>query len=271
VNIISVDVGWKEKTKRNAVAIAKPGKQIYFVASGLGDSDLIGLVRDHAQPRSLVLLDVPIEGCENLSGPRRPVEGALQHYVSLYPASMAGVRGLRLKEKLIQAMPEGIRANVVIQETYPHAVYKFLWVAKQKGKLESVQSGVWQRVLDGSFTPLVSPPKYKGNITHDKRLKGMGELYNLLTEHLRLSFLPPLILPDRSLGCSRLEFLADGYDACLGAVVGLYCVSHSPYVWVAGDQSRGEILLLADMWLKEQLERGGIEMRRLKMLWLTGK
>ena len=134
MNIISVDVGWREKTKRNAVAIAKPRKQIYFVASGLGDSDLVSLVRDYAEPESLVLLDVPIEGCENLREPRRPVESVLQHYVSLYPASMAGMRGVKLKKKLLQAMPEGIRTSVVIQEIYPHAVYKFLWVATAEGQ-----------------------------------------------------------------------------------------------------------------------------------------
>ena len=263
MNIISADVGWREKTKRNTVAMAKPRKQIYFVASGLGDSGLVSLVRDHAEPGSLVLLDVPIEGCENLREPRRPVESVLQHYVSLYPASMAGMRGIKLKKKLLQAMPEGIRTSVVIQEIYPHAVYKFLWVAKQKGKLESVRLGGWEKLLDEGFTPSVGPPKYKGNITHDKRLAGMRELYNLLTEHLGLSFLKPISLPDHSFSRSHLELLADELDACLGAVVGLYCVTHSPYVWVASDQSGGGILLLADRWLKEQLEKDGVKMGHL--------
>ncbi len=262
MKIISVDVGWKETTKRSAVAIATPQKQINFLAHGLGDSDLINLMRARAESGSLVLLDVPIEGCGHPGKHQRPVERALQRYISLYPASMAGVRGIELKKKLLQAVPEGMRAGIVIQEIYPHAVYKFLWVAKQKGKLESVQSARWQMVLDESFTPSVSPPKYKGNITHKKCLAGMRELYNLLTEHLGLAFSPPLGFPDNSFSRCHLELLADEYDACLGAVVGLYCVSHSPYVWLAGDQS-GEILLLADMWLKEHLEKGGLNMRPL--------
>ncbi len=263
MNIISVDVGWKEKSRRNAVAIARPQKQIDFLASGLGDSDLVNLMQERAEPGSLVLLDVPIEGCENLCEPRRPVENVLQRYISLYPASMAGVRGTQLKKKLLQAIPESIRAGVIIQEIYPHAVYKFLWVAKQKGKLGSIQSGVWQRVLDENFTPSVSPPKYKGNVTHDESLKGMRELYNFLTEQLRLGFSQPLGFPNDSFSRSRLELLADEYDACLGATLGLYCVTYNPYVWAVGDQSRGEILLLADVWLKEQLERDGIKIRRL--------
>lgn len=266
MNIIGIDIGWKETTKRNAVAIAAPPKEIDFLASGLGDSDLISLVRDYAVPRSLVLLDVPIEGCLNLCESheyRRPIENVLQHYISLYPASMAGLRGIKLKRKLLQAIPGSIRTSVIAQEIYPHAVYKFLWVAKQKGKLESVRLGRWERLLDRDFMPSVSPPKYKGNITHEKRLTGMRELYNFLTEHLELNFSQPLDLPNNSFSRSHLELLADKYDACLGAVVGLYCVTHSPYAWIAGDQFRGEILLLSDRWLKEQLEKDGINMRHL--------
>jgi len=263
-NIISIDPGWKEKTRRNAVVVAKPRNQICLVASRLGDSDLISLVRDYAEPESLVLLDIPIEGCENLCEPRRPVENVLQHYIALYPATMAGMRGIKLKKKLLQAIPEGIRTSVIIQETYPHAVYKFLWVARQKGKLESVRSGRWKRFLARGFIPSLSPPKYKGNITYDQRLAGMRDLYNLLTGHMGLSFLQPLDFPDESLSSPHLELIADELDACLGAVAGLYCAVHNQYVWVAGDQS-GEILLLADRWLKEQLEKDGAKMRHL---WL---
>lgn len=89
-------------------------------------------------------------------------------------------------------------------------------MAKQKGKLGSIQSGVWQRVLDENLTPSLSPPKYKGNVTHDERLTGMRELYNFLTEQLRLSFSQPLDFPNDSFSRSRLELLADEYDACLG-------------------------------------------------------
>lgn len=241
MNIISVDVGWKEKTERNAVAIAKPGGRIHLVRSGLGDSDLITLVQGHAEPESLVLLDVPVEGCEGLSEPQRPVESVLHHYIALYPASMAGTRGIRLKRALLRAMPASIRESIVIQEIYPHAVYKFLWAVAQRGKLERVHSGVWERLLDRGFTSSVSPPKYKGG-RYSERLDGMRQLYNLLTERLMLKFSPPLDPPHGSFTRSRLEHLADEFDACLGAVAGLYWVAHNPYAWVAGDPVKASAL-----------------------------
>ena len=264
MNIISIDIGWKRETKRNAVAIATPHKQITLLASGLGDSDLINLIREQIESKSLVLLDVPIEGCYNLCKPKRHIESALQHYISLYPASMASVRGIELKKRLLQAIPESIRKSVIVQEIYPHAVYKFLWVANQKGKLNSIQLGKWERFLDESFTPSVSPPKYKGNITFEKRIVGMGELYDFLTQNLELRFSQSLYSPyNISARRSKLELLADQYDACLGAVVGLYCVTGNPYAWLAGDESHGEILILADIWLKEQLEACGTTMKHL--------
>ena len=61
---------------------------------------------------------------------------------------------------------------------------------------------------------------------------------------------------------SRLKILSDEFDACLGAVVGLFCVNGNPYAWVAGDQNQGEMLLLADKWLTEQLRNSRISMKR---------
>ena len=263
MNVISCDVGWKGATKRNAVAIATDSRQIDFVKSGLDDDHLVALVREWAVPQSLILLDVPIEGCDNLEGPRRPIERVLQRYIALYPASMAGKRGKQLKEILLQAIHTEVRGSVIVKEMYPHAVYKFLWVAKRKGKLAKVQLGEWQSVLDQDFTPSRSPPKYKGNIEYNRRLAGMQKLYTFLTQCLDLRFSRPLDSPHRSSARSRLELLADQYDACLGGVVGLHCVAGNPYALIAGDEHQGEMLLLADMWLKERLEECGISMKRL--------
>ena len=260
MRVISVDVGWKRGTKRNAVAIATPPRQIEFLASGLRDDDLIELVRKWAGHESLVLLDVPIEGCENLREPRRPLEKVLQHYMSLYPSSRAGLRGVELKQSFLHTLPE----SIIVQEIYPHAVYKFLWVAKQKDKLGIVQSRRWEEILDESFTPRNTPPKYKDKVGHAQRLEGMRELYYLLARDLGLHFAYKLGFPEGHLGRSRLDLLADEYDACLGAVVGLHSATNNPYAWVAGDRLQGELLLLADRWLKEQLEMRGIGTRRLR-------
>jgi len=56
--------------------------------------------------------------------------------------------------------------------------------------------------------------------------------------------------------------LADKYDACLGAIVGIFWTERNPYAWIAGDPKSGEMFLLADKWLKEQLEEKRVQMRR---------
>lgn len=272
MNIISCDVGWKRDTKRNAVAIATDSRQISFIKSGLDDNHLVALVCEWVRPQSLILLDVPIEGCDKLEGPRRSIENALQHYIALYPASMAGTgkrgeqRGKQLRKILLNAMPTQARESVIIEEIYPYAVYKFLWVAKQEGKLAKVRFGKWQGILDKNFTPSKSPPKYKGRkkgFNKPTRLAGIQELYTFLTRHLDLGLSQSVESPDNSYTISGLELLADQYDACLGAIVGLYCVSGNPYAWIAGNERQGKMLLLADIWLKERLEEYGITMRHL--------
>ena len=90
----------------------------------------------------------------------------------------------------------------------------------------------------------------------------MQELYTLLTRHLDFRFSKPFDPPNSSLGCSRLEILADQYDACLGAVVGLYRAAGNPYAWLAGNPSQGEMLLLTDIWLNRELESQGIALKR---------
>jgi predicted RNase H-like nuclease len=267
VNIISCDVGWRSETKRNAIAVVTDRRKISFLKSGLDDDRLVSLVCKWAETQSLILLDVPIKGCEKLEGPRRPIENALQHYISLYPASRAGNRGKQLHDELFQKIRVKSKGNIIIKEIYPHAIYKFLWAVERKGKLAEVRrQREQQNILDNQFIPSISPPKYKGSkVEHDKRIIGMWELYNLLTQRLDLDFSQPLEPPDDSFSATRLEVLADQYDACLGAVVGLYCVTGNSYSWIAGDERQGEMLLLADIWLKKQLEEYGISIKRLSL------
>ena len=267
MNIISCDVGWKTGGKRNAVAVATEDWKITYLRKGLDDDQLISLVCELAEPKSLILLDIPIEGCVKLKGPRRPIEDALQHYISLYPASMACKmapdRGKQLKEKLLKSMDSEVKRSVIIKEVYPHAVYKFLWFAKEKGKLAKLQKGEWQNLLDESFRLSKSvPPSYKRK-TKGERLKGMNELYDFLNGYPGLIFVKSLDPPNSCYTCSDLELLADQYDACLGAIVGLYCVTSNPFALIAGDMYQGEMLLFADRWLKERLEESRISMKHL--------
>jgi len=262
MNIISCDVGWVAGKKRNAVVIATNDWQIRCLRRELDDNQLATLVKEWATPESLILLDVPIEGCGELSkeNPRRHVENTLQHYLSLYPALKANLRGKQLREILLQGISQEVRKNVIIKEIYPYAVYKFLWFVDSKGILANVQKGEWQSVVDENF-PSKSSPKYKRG-KKEERLKGMRYLYTFLTERLSLSFLEPLDSPNEMFSHSQLDLLADQYDACLGTVVGLLSVARNPFAWLIGNDDQGEILMLADEWLKNELE-SKISMKRL--------
>ncbi len=77
----------------------------------------------------------------------------------------------------------------------------------------------------------------------------MEYLYSLLMD-TALNFRIPLHYPDAS---ANLGPLSDEYDACLGAIVGVYLAGNSSYACVAGDSSSGNILLLADRWLAGEL------------------
>jgi hypothetical protein len=82
----------------------------------------------------------------------------------------------------------------------------------------------------------------------------MKYLYSLLTDpDFGLKFSPPLPRPDDSLTRGELDKLGDEYDACLGAIAGIYYANGSPYAYLAGDRDSGSILLLADRWLAAKL------------------
>lgn len=262
-NIISCDVGWgPETTRNNAIAVAGHDWRVEFVMRGLTRGELVDIVQQKAQPRSVILLDVPIEGCRYLTKrkPRRCIEEVLQHYISLYPARKAGREGEQLRASLLDGMGDDLKRRVVVEEIYPHAIYKFLWCAYKSGNLEDILRGRWQSVLDGRFGPSWIPPKYKRG-KKEQRLEGIRILHRFLTRQLRLEFSDPSDPPTPEQTHSELDALGDQYDACLGAVAGLLAVRKNPFAWIAGNHEEGEMLLLADQWLKARLEERGVNMR----------
>ena len=264
--IISCDVAWNPQKSRNAMAVVTDSGEVRFLAQRLDDAHLMDQVCKWASgSRALVLLDVPIEGCRKLTGPRRPLENALQHYMALYPAARSANRGEELKKAIMTGFRH--RGSVLVKEIYPHAVYKFLWAVKQSGRLSEVTRGRrCTTLLDGAFTPTQVPPGYKGHKVREERIKGLRYLRNILIRELGLKFTYPLGSPRACSTVVETETLADMYDACLGAVAGWYCVAGNPYAWVAGDEKQGEMLLLADAWLKKQLESRGVDLQRLSGL-----
>jgi len=251
MNIISVDLPWKsDKIGRRVLAVADLDGKIKIV-SARDDNELLTFVQNSAEPKSLILLDIPIDGCENIGSRHfRPVDKALGHQgIWIQPASGAGNRGKKLEEILTKSMAKkGCR----VYEIYPYAIYKFLAYLQKLGQLHLLNSESCEVLLDVSFHKYV-PPKYKRERKRNERLENMKYLYSLLTDKsIGLNFRLPLHYPDSS---SDLNQLSDEYDACLGAIVGIYFANSNSYAWIAGDSKSGSILLLADRWLREQLSR----------------
>ena len=240
MNIISVDLPWKEgKRGRRALAVADLDRNIKIMSAS-DDDEMLALARDNAEPESIVLLDIPIEGGEQKF---RPVDRALARQgIWIQPSSNAGNRGKRLKELLEN------KKRITVQEIYPYAVYKFLAYLKDRKLLGRLKPDKFDTLLDDSFRGF-RPRKYKRERKKEERLKNMEYLYSLLMD-TGLNFRIPLHYPDAS---ANLGPLSDEYDACLGAIVGVYLAGKSSYACIAGDSSSGNILLLADRWLAGEL------------------
>ena len=229
------------------------------VETGEDDEELLQLVQGNIEQRSIVLLDIPIGGCVHGRN-FRPVDKALTHQgIWIQPVSTAQDRGKRLK-RYIRNLIHG--KDLVVQEIYPYAIYKFLAYLKDNGLLPRLGMDKFDALLEDGFRRFV-PPKYKREREKGKRLEKMKYLYSLLTDSsIGLKFSTPLDYPDSSYTLNELNSLADKYDACLGAIVGICWAKRNPYAWIAGDPNSGEILLLADGWLKGGLEAKGTQVRR---------
>lgn len=262
MKIISIDLNWKPdppKAGRIAVTIADKEGYVYDVVGGLGDSGLLscisGLITEKNSP-SIILLDIPIDGCKFHKGQHfRLVERALvSNGFPLLPSSKAGLRGSRLKKKILSAAGKRTR----VYEIYPYAVYKFISYLGQKGALPMLSSMKASNLLDRQFRTYW-PPKYKRERTKRMRVKCMKHVLALLKDpHIGLAFKQPLPAPSMS---ANLSALADRYDACLGAIAGIHLANKSPFAKIVGDESSGEILLLADEWLVENFRKANIKIR----------
>jgi len=261
MNVISIDLPWNRDSKAGrALAIVNRGRKVE-IKTAEDDDELSRLVRHHVEQESIIFLDIPIEGCDHLEVEKfRLVDKALNQLgISAFPASRAEGRGKWLKKE-IQDINRG--KKTIVQEMYPYAIYKFLAYLKKYGLLPRLITGKFDTLCEDGFRGFW-PPRYKRENSKDKRLENMKYLYSLLTDpKIGLKFSPPLDDPDSSYTLAQLRGLADKYDACLGAIVGIFWTERNPYAWIAGDPKSGEMFLLADKWLKEQLEEKRVQMRR---------
>ncbi len=250
MNIISIDLPWKEERKgRRTLAIADLDGNIKTMSAS-DDHELRALVRKNAREGAIILLDIPIDGCANLKGAHfRPIDKIMaSQTLPALPASKSGSRGKSLKELLKK---DGQRLSVY--EIYPYAIYKVLAYLKDKNLLPHLALGRFDYLIDDGFRQF-RPPKYKREKNKGARVRNMAYLYSLLTDpSLGLKFSSPLDYPDTTYTLSRLDRLCDEYDACLGAIIGIYFARSSRHACIAGDSRTGNVLLLADRWLAEHL------------------
>ena len=210
MRVISVDVGWKTGTKRNAVVVSDHRGNVLHWDFRCGDEEILDVVQQYAMNGTRVLLDIPVEGCEGLgkAQPFRPIDYALlKNRISLYPSVRAGMRGASLKQ---QVTDRCAGRDVVVLEIYPYALYKFLSFLEKYGKLTELSGGEPALLLDRDFKAFRTC-KYKNVKSHEQH-SALRYLKSLLEQPaLGLRFgersLPPVVPP--------LAYLTDLYDAGL--------------------------------------------------------
>src|SRR5881396_1937470 len=176
--IISVDLPWSEGKEKRTVAATFDGETPYL-ATDLPSSpdELVEQIACIAAPSALVLLDIPIEGCEHLSSTnafRALDRGLLRVGVPILPSVKAGGRGANLK-RLLWARRNDLR----VEESYPYAVLRVLWALQRQEKVAALLDGRSQGTnLEGEWGAW--PPKYKRARIIEARRKAMGEVADLL-------------------------------------------------------------------------------------------
>lgn len=255
-HVLAADLNWGEGGRRVAVALCHADGRVQMTAGDRSDATIHAMLGQLSPTAAaLVLLDVPIEGMEALDGARsRPVDRALASAgIAVLPSALAGQRGPRLRDALLTAERSRL-ARIDVREMYPYAIYRVLAHLDARETLGSLGEGESHALLDADFTRF-RPPRYKRRERdHDLRWRGIRYLHDLLTHpalEMRWEGLPA---PEHARGLAE-DHLVDLYEAALGGVLGMLLLRGSGYVAVAGDIARGEMVLLADVWLRERLTR----------------
>ena len=251
--LLCLDLGWAPSTRSCTAAalLTRSGRIRVARLSSHDDAELVACLADLLEPRGLILLDIPIEGCTELrpGGPAiRAVDRRLARAgIPVLPSVKAGLRGHQLKWAIQARAPD-----VTIQETYPFAVLRVLWALHVQGRLGAVKTREQGPLLSEKIWRRW-PPRYKRAPARSERLDALKEIFGLLIHpDLGLAFDPPLPSPSAGLSSSAIAQLSDCYDACLGLMPGLLG-PHHPLVATVADPGGGSLLLLADSWLRARL------------------
>jgi predicted nuclease with RNAse H fold len=238
--IISIDIGWK--SEKFVAAILKERNLIKFL-QGDNIGKLISLYKDKS---ALILLDIPIEGCEELSSlnPLRPVDRLLLKIgIPVLPSYLAKTKGKEIKQKLLK----GIKKAKVI-EMYPYAVLRFLFAASQRIPLFKLFRGSCSHIIDSEIWWNKWPPRYKRERKKEKKKEEFKKIYHLFSF---LEFYACIPSPNNT----KLSLLSHYYDAILGLVLGIQVNESSPWTSLLEvPNTKGKIQILADKWLKQVIK-----------------
>jgi predicted nuclease with RNAse H fold len=253
-HVLAADLNWGERGRRVAVALCHADGRVQMAAGDRSDATIHAMLGQLSPTAAaLVLLDVPIEGMEALDGARsRPVDRALASAgIAVLPSALAGQRGPRLRDAILHAERSRL-TRIDVREMYPYAIYRVLAYLDARGALGPLGEGESHALLDADFMRF-RPPRYKRRERdRDLRWRGIRYLHDLLTHpalDMRWEGLPA---PEHTRGLAE-DHLVDLYEAALGGVLGMLLLRGSGYVAFAGDIARGEMVLLADVWLRKRL------------------
>ena len=248
-DVISIDLPWGHGHGRTAIASRSP--EGIAVAAVVDDDELVEYVQRHAATNALVLLDVPVAGCEalNATNPRRGVDDRCQRIgIPILPSVKAGMRGPQLTSRLL-----GSRPDLRIFEGYPYAVLRVIWGLHLQGRPFRFDDDA--ATIDLSAQWRSWPPKYKRASTVANKLVAMREVASVIS---RLpGFESVVVDPTDAATGMELTRLADNYDALLGLVAGIAGVEELPWSWlITTSRDAGAILTIADGSLRRRFAAG---------------
>ena len=247
-DVISIDMPWgKNTTARTAIASRSPAN--ISVTAVHDDDVLVQYVDQHAATNALVLLDVPLDGCESLSksNPRRGVDDRfLRIGIPILPSVKSGIRGPTIAKRLLDARPD-----LRVREIYPYAVLRVIWALHVQGLSFRFEDDA--RRVDLSATWGTWPPKYKRAKTRAAKLVAMNEIAAVLSNLPAVG--SAIRTPSASATVSDLSSLADAYDALLGLIAGIAAVDRSSWSWISEcEQGCGSIVTIADTSLRRRFD-----------------
>jgi predicted nuclease with RNAse H fold len=248
-DVLSLDLGWNAAADGRAAVALRSGAGVRVQQLDGGDDEVVEQVGRVAEHGALVLLDVPIDGCGNLSStrPRRCVDdGLAKSGIPVLPSVKAGKRGPELRTLLLKE-----RADLLIEESYPYAVLRVLWALRQTSRrFRFKDDGV---SLDLSTWWWRWPPKYKRARRVAQRRMAMSEVAEAVAAIGGFGRAVPTV---EDLAGTRLRRAADELDALLGLVAGIASRNGSTWCWRAhcGHERDAAILTIADASLRRRFD-----------------